>query len=146
MDVPVLQIFNPSGLTLPFSEQLFRQVTATVENVENVHFSLLEVVFVDEAEIVRLNRTFLGRNYVTDVISFRYDENRDLQSVEGTLYCCADRIYEQAGEFHTEPEYEFYRIFIHGLLHLAGYNDQTEAEKEIMTNREDHYLKSIKEK
>lgn len=140
-DTPVLQVFNPSGFNLPVKEESLQTILVHIETEEETSFTLLEVVFVDEIEIVRINKQYLDRDYITDVISFRYDEKEDSQSIEGTLYCCAPRIAEQAREFGVDPQEEFCRIFIHGLLHLIGYDDQTDRDKEHMSRLEDHYLK-----
>jgi len=84
---------------------------------------------------------------VTDIISFRLDDENDDnnsdQSIEGTLYCCAPRIAEQSAEFDADTKTEFLRVIVHGLLHLTGYDDQTESDKEKMTSLENHYLQSL---
>lgn len=140
---PLPQVYNTSDFLLPFNKEVFRKLMTAIEKEEEIGFHLLEVVYVDEAEITKLNREYLSGDYVTDIITFRYDEDDSLQSIEGTLFCCAPRISEQADEFRTTCALEFYRVFIHGLLHLAGYNDQTKKEKENMTRLENHYLSEI---
>lgn len=94
-----------------------------------VDFELVEVVYVDEAEIQRINTEYLKHEYVTDIITFRLDEQQTDSTIEGTIYCCAQRIFEQAEEFDQQPRTEFLRVLIHGLIHLNGYNDQTTEEK-----------------
>lgn len=140
MNKPVLQIFNPSGASLPIEEKVLQNTVKTIEKRETVQFALLEVVYVDEEEIVRINQAHLDRDYITDIITFRYNEEVDNSEIEGTLFCCAPRIREQAEEYGSEPEEEFHRIFIHGLLHLIGYDDQTPGGKREMTALEERYL------
>lgn len=135
-----LQIFNTTELDLPFKESDCRKVFEFIEKHENVTFELVEAAYVDEQEIVRINKEFLNRDYVTDIISFRYDEDETNTCIEGTLYCCLPRIIDQAREFSQSPEKECLRILIHGLLHLIGYEDQSETEKKEMTRLEDLYL------
>ncbi len=138
-----LEIFNPSGHTLPFDSRQVSNLIRSVELNENIRFSDLEIVFTDEAEIIKINSQYLQKDYVTDIISFRYDEDSANKSIEGTLYCCAPRIEEQSREFDTDPEEEFLRVIVHGALHLAGYDDQTDQDKEKMTNRENFYLAKV---
>jgi probable rRNA maturation factor len=114
-----------------------------VEDEEGVQFRAVELVYVDEKEITAINTEHLGHDYVTDIITFQYDEDDSGQKIEGTLFCCAPRIEEQSKELGTTAREEFYRVFIHGLLHLAGYNDQTKEEKDRMTQRENHYLELL---
>lgn len=137
----VLQVFNPSDFDLPVNDSTLLNILAQIEQGEKAAFTLLEVVYVDEDEIIRINNKYLDRDYITDIISFRYDEDETNQAIEGTLYCCAARIAEQASEFSASRPEEFCRVFIHGLLHLIGYDDQSKAEKEQMTLLEDLYLK-----
>lgn len=105
---------------------------------------MLELVYVTEENIIKINREFLDRAYVTDIISFRYDEDKTNAAIEGTLYCCAPRIQEQSEEFAESEEQEFKRIFIHGLLHLIGYEDGSKEQKKKMTSLENKYLKLAK--
>lgn len=138
-----LEIFNPSGHTLPFRETDVLALLQYIEEGESVQFHFVELVFTDEPGIVEINSAYLDRNYVTDIISFRLDDDETDQSIEGTLYCCAHRIAEQSSEFDTSPETEFLRIVAHGLLHLAGYDDQTNKDKAVMTELEDRYLQML---
>ncbi len=135
-----LQIFNTSGLDLPFKNDEAAFLLDVVSKDQNCLYSFVELVFVDEPEIIRINKEFLDRDYVTDIISFRYDEDESNQEIEGTLYCCAQRIAEQSKEFADSERQEFLRVFVHGLIHLIGYDDQTPEEKSEMTRLENKYL------
>lgn len=135
-----IQLFNQTAEDLPLSPEDVRNISSLVASGENVEFSLLEVVYVDDKEIVRINKEYLERDYVTDIITFRYDEDPSNQSLEGTLYCCAPRIYEQALELDQDPGEEFKRILIHGILHLCGYEDENAQAKQQMSDRENYYL------
>lgn len=135
-----LQIFNTSGFHLPFDEKKLLQLLKFVEKKESLSFKSLELVYVDEADITDINKKYLNSDYITDVITFRYDDDENRNAIEGTLYCCAQRIAEQSAEYATDLCQEFYRIFIHGLLHLAGYEDKPGTEKQKMTELEDYYL------
>lgn len=141
-DESVLSVHNPFKFNLPVKESALESLLQIIEKGESVNFSLVEVVYVDEDGIVEINKEYLTRDYVTDIISFNY-ENDPKKGIEGTLYCCAPRITEQSGEMESDLEQEFYRIFIHGLLHLAGYDDSTTEEKEAMTKLENHYLEHL---
>ena len=139
-----LQIFNTTKLALPISENTAHKLLEAIQKGEEVIFESVEVAYVDEQEIVRINKEFLSRDYITDIISFRYDDDSyDNEGIEGTLYCCLPRIIEQADEFGEDKTTETYRILAHGLLHLCGYDDQTDSEKAKMTELENLYLSLI---
>jgi rRNA maturation RNase YbeY len=137
----LFSITNESGVTLPVDESSFRKLMQLIESNEDVQFRNIELVYVDEDEILRINREYLSHDYITDIITFSYNDASD--PVEGTLFCCAPRIMEQSKEFETQPGDEFLRIFAHGLLHLAGYDDATDAEKKEMTRLENRYLELL---
>lgn len=140
---PGIQLFNESGQDIPITIETIRTVTALLAKHESCDFSFLEVVYVDEAEIVRINKEHLERDYVTDIITFRYDDDPSNQQIEGTLFCCTARIYEQSLEHNEDAGTEFKRVLIHGLLHLCGYEDSTPETKNEMTERENFYLKRL---
>lgn len=137
---PKIEVFNTSGIELPFDSSVIPTIVRKIELGENVRYQNLEIVFVDEKEIVEINEEHLDRDYITDIITFRYDEDTSNQQIEGTLYCCAPRIKEQGKEFAKSEREEFLRVVIHGFIHLIGYDDSTDDQKAIMTNLEDKYL------
>ncbi len=134
--------FNESGYSIPLADEQYFKAINKLSSEEHTQFAEIELVYVDEKGIVSINREYLGKEYVTDIITFSYqDDSR--QPVEATLYCCAQRIAEQAHEFGESENREFLRVFIHGLLHLCGYNDATEQERFVMKEREDFYLEKL---
>ncbi len=140
---PKLSVSNISNIRVPIIVKDCTRLIEAIEQNEKIRFSFVELVYVDEEKIKEVNKEYLGRAYVTDIITFRYDEDTTNQDIEGTLFCCAPRISEQSREMDTPEKTEFYRIFIHGLLHLSGYDDQTEEVKDAMTARENHYLQEL---
>lgn len=134
-----LTLSNPENLDIPVHINLLNALLHSIEQYEKIQFSRVELVYLDEEGIAEINKKFLDKDYITDTISFRYDEEDD-QAIEGTLYECAPRIRDQSDEFGTCVTTEFYRVFVHGLLHLAGYNDQTNSKKIAMTELENKYL------
>lgn len=140
---PNIQLFNETDLDIPISQEIITPLASSFADSENCSFKFLEIVYIDEEEIIRINKEHLERDYVTDIITFRYDENPTNKAIEGTLFCCAPRIIEQAHELDESPKNEFLRIYIHGLLHLAGYEDKTDDQKKRMTAKEDEYLEEF---
>ncbi|WP_138429719.1 rRNA maturation RNase YbeY [Fodinibius saliphilus] len=138
--LPDVQVFNQTDYEVPLPSEKYIAVASALSKSEGCEFNFIEVVYVDEDEIVRINENHLERDYVTDIITFRYDESTNNKSIEGTMYCCAPRIKEQAVEFDEPLKREFLRIYIHGLLHLAGYEDKTNEQKQLMTAKENDYL------
>ena len=145
-------IHNESGYDLPISQEDVEELGGLISNNESSSFGLIEVVYVDENAILETNRSYLNHDYITDIITFPYQDSpaepghQDDCLLDGTLFCCAQRIAEQAVELGEKIENEFRRVFIHGLLHLVGYNDKSDEERMIMRDRENFYLKAYEER
>jgi rRNA maturation RNase YbeY len=89
----------------------------------------LNFIFTDDKSIIEINREFIGHNYFTDVISFDYSENNLLQ---GEVYISVDTINENSRRFDVPRYEEVVRVMIHGVLHLCGYQDDTEENRKVM--------------
>ncbi len=135
-----LQIFNRSETPIALDEAGATAMVRLVEQGETCSFSMLELVYVTPVRMREINREYLDRSYLTDIITFRYEETAGSEQIEATLYCCPERIREQAEELDEPVRREFMRVFVHGLLHLVGYGDDTPSRKEDMRQREDRYL------
>jgi probable rRNA maturation factor len=109
---------------------------------EAIHNAAINVIFVNNQRMIKLNTKYLGHTYTTDVISFPLAEKENF--VEGEIYVNLDRAQRQAEEFGISFSKEITRLVIHGALHLAGYTDGTAHEKKAMTERENFYLSDRK--
>lgn len=133
-----ISLNNLTSIELPFSESDISALIARMAQDLGTPVRWMEVVVVDEDEIVKVNMDFLKRNYVTDTISFNYNE--PLEEIEGTIFCCGLRIIEQAAEYGEPWEREFLRVIIHGTLHTFGFEDGSIEEKTEMTRLENRFL------
>lgn len=117
-----------------------KQVAETVLSEEQVADAEITIVLVDDEYIKKLNNEYLNQNDTTDVISFQLEGFQEGDFLEGEIYANENQIERQALEYGVSAENELYRIVIHGILHLIGYDDQTTGEKTTMTKKEDLYL------
>ena len=67
------------------------------------------------------------------------------EDIDGEIYISWDRILDNSKSLEISHHIEFKRILIHGVLHLIGYDDQTEIEKSQMTKLEDKYIQKFSE-
>jgi probable rRNA maturation factor len=108
------------------------------------------VALVDDREIRRVHRKFLGDDTPTDVISFRYDRGDRAgghpagESAAGgpfgELVISAETAVREARARRIPPERELLRYAIHGLLHLLGHQDSTPSGRARMRLLEDRHL------
>ena len=103
--------------------------------------SELSIVFVDDAAIREINRSYLGRDRATNVISFPMQEGEHggvNPRLLGDIVISAQTAEAAAkiGGMTTDDEIDF--LLIHGLLHLVGYNHEgtTDAEEKRMREAE----------
>ncbi|MAM05626.1 MAG: rRNA maturation RNase YbeY [Flavobacteriales bacterium] len=99
-------------------------------------------LFCDDNYLLNINIKYLNHDYFTDVITFDYCE-KDI--ISGDILISLERVVENAKKYNVSFLTEFYRVVIHGLLHLLGYNDKTKSEKELMRKKENYYLLKYKE-
>jgi len=118
--------------------QPFIDAVAGVLSFAGVERGEIRIVFVDEKELLRLNRDFLGHDYDTDVITFPLESD----PLEAEIYISVEMARRQAGEEGVSFYDEARRLAIHGTLHLVGYDDGTTEEREQMRRLEDRFLRS----
>ena len=94
-------------------------------------------IFVDDEEILRVNREYLQHDYYTDIITFDYTEG---DTISGDLFISLDTVRTNAEQFAKPYDEELHRVIIHGILHLCGINDKGPGEREIMEAAEDKAL------
>ena len=97
----------------------------------------INIMFCSDNYILDVNMKYLQHDYFTDIITFDYCEGKVLS---GDLFISVDSVRENSIEFGTDFEEELHRVIVHGVLHLIGYDDHTEADKKLMRQKENYYL------
>ena len=111
----------------------------------------VDVTLVDEATIQEINRDYRGIDRVTDVISFAFQDSDDgivagdFPEMLGEIDICVPRALEQAKEIGNTPERELMFLFVHGLLHLCGYDHMKKEDEAIMFPLQETILSKYKE-
>jgi probable rRNA maturation factor len=96
----------------------------------------IELVLVDRATMARVHGDFLGDATETDVITFPY----------GEILICPAVARERAPDHGLKTEEEVLLYGLHGLLHLAGYDDVTPKAARTMAGAQEKLLKRVLEK
>jgi probable rRNA maturation factor len=87
----------------------------------------LSVAFVTAREMRSLNNRYLQRNYATDVLSFSYGKVKvESMPFLGEIIIAPEVAVNDATHIGVSPEGELKRILIHGILHLLGYDHETD--------------------
>ena len=117
-----------------------RDTTAWIRRVADTYGRKIGEVgylFCDDEKILEVNREYLQHDYYTDIITFDYNEGKQ---INGDLVISLDTVKSNAQLFNKPYEEELYRVIIHGILHLCGINDKGPGEREIMEAAENAAL------
>lgn len=105
---------------------------------EGYQLQELNFILCSDEYLLAMNQQYLNHDTYTDVITF--DHSEELKMIAGDIFISIERIQENAKEFKGSTLNELCRVMVHGTLHLLGYKDKSKKEKNLMTEKEDHYL------
>lgn len=120
-----------------FIENLNR-IIKIISNNEELRSKNIYLIFSNADYISRLNKLYLKKNYATDILVFLYDDD-DLKQ-ECDMLICIQTVKKNAELYDCSFMQELFRVFIHGLLHICGYKDNTKSGFKMMKNKEEYYL------
>ena len=121
-----------------FSAERIRRWIEEVIEREGGRAGTIQYIFCSDDYLHRLHRQFMSRDDYTDIITFNYNE--DLGYISGDIFISLDRVKENAALNKKLFHEELYRVVIHGILHLLGYNDQEIGERAKMREKENYCL------
>lgn len=136
---------------------LLERLLQLAGKMEGIAGGEVELTFVDNERIHELNRDYRGIDRPTDVLSFAMNESLDgeleivyapeegeehetVPDVLGDIIISVTRAKEQAEDYGHSLEREIGFLFVHGFLHLLGYDHQDEASEAEMMGKQEHVL------
>jgi probable rRNA maturation factor len=132
----------------PVDKKSFSQVAKKVLKGENRETKNISLAFVGKEEIKKLNKKFRKKNKATDVLSFSAQGgpasgwNIEEENYLGEIIICPEVVKENAKKYGISAKEETMKVFVHGILHLLGYDhEKTEKKAEEMEDKEKFYLK-----
>jgi probable rRNA maturation factor len=137
-------------LTLQFAAPSFAQHKALLARatvlrwVKAALFADAELTlrFVDADEGRALNRSYRGKDYATNVLTFAYAESED-DPVSGDIVLCCPVVEREAGEQGKPLEAHYAHLIVHGVLHAQGYDHEDEDEAKEMEGIETELLTAL---
>ncbi|GGF78256.1 endoribonuclease YbeY [Paenibacillus albidus] len=139
---------------------MLEQILQKAGEAEGLHEGEVALTFVDNERIHELNREYRGIDRPTDVLSFAMNETgedepeiiyeleegeelADLPDMLGDIIISVTRAQEQALEYGHSLERELGFLFVHGFLHLLGYDHQDEAAEAEMMSKQESVLAQV---
>lgn len=135
--------FTPADKPFGLYYKSFDPVEHWIRNVvteEGFEPGDINIINCSDTYLLEINQKYLNHHYYTDVITFDYVVEN---VVSGDIFISEDRIAENAEEYNTTENEEFLRVIVHGILHLCGYKDHSDTEKQKMHEKENYYLKKF---
>lgn len=138
--------------SVPVDEKLLQRVTEAVETVlaqtGTPEMAEVSIVFVDDAYITRLNQQYRHLDGATDVLSFAQMEGEPMPREEqelllGDVVISLETAGRQAEEYGHSFNQEVSYLVVHGVLHLLGYDHQSEPDRQQMRDVEKKVLARV---
>lgn len=140
--------------------ELLERILQEAAAMEGIQEGEVALTFVDNEQIHELNREYRGIDRPTDVLSFALNESveeeldilyeiEDEQELDemndllGDIIISTERAKEQADEYGHSLEREIGFLFVHGFLHLLGYDHQDEPSEQIMMDKQEAVLEKV---
>ncbi|MDD2487045.1 MAG: rRNA maturation RNase YbeY [Candidatus Gracilibacteria bacterium] len=119
------------------------------ENIRIPQNGTLNIVFLDDDVIKELNKQYRNIDSTTDVLSFHYFDdfsNLKIKEIAGEIILSEIRVRSQSKEYGNTLEEEFYKLLIHSILHILGFDHEEDSDFEEMKKEEDIIISDIHEK
>ena len=100
----------------------------------------INIFFVNDERIKKLNLKFLKINHSTDVLAFNLSQRKLNKILLADIIISTHTAISNARKFKTTPEYELRLYVIHGLLHILGYDDRNQDKRKLMRKKEQLYV------
>ncbi len=136
-----------SDTSISYNQKIIDDIAKIIWKIVNISQKwTLNIVFIDANSIQNLNKTYRQKDSVTDVLSFHYfDDFSGLKKndIAGEIVLCEEVLKKQAIEYGLGEEKEFYKLLIHSILHIIGYDHENDEEYEKMKKVEDEVWEKV---
>ena len=127
-------------------KEIKANIKKIVDHITNLKGYELSLLVTSDEEIQKINLAKRGKDISTDVLSFPIVE-KDLPEgykILGEIIISIDTMPKQAREIGHSDKEEFYRLLVHGILHLLGFDHEKGAyEEKRMQEKEDECLQLV---
>ena len=115
-------------------------------NKMNIKDSVFDIIFIDDEEMHKMNKTYRGIDRTTDVLSFALNDNKHINAIInslGDIFISIPKMKSQAIEYEHSEKRELSFLVVHGLLHLLGYDHMNESDEKIMFSLQKEILDEL---
>lgn len=140
--------YNDEEIPPGMNEQRVRSICERAGSLIDLNGEI-DISFIAKETMRELNRTYRGKDDSTDILSFAtYDTEDDFPSIGtdsylGELIISSGDVLDNCSYFSVDPDTELIRILVHGMLHLTGYDHETNDEDEPMLQQQERLVEMI---
>jgi len=140
--------YNLFDIPKILTKKYIQSVWKALEEVTKIpQKGYINIIVVSPEEIAFLNSAYRGKEGATDILTFPYRESvQTAEDVAGEIYLCLEKIQAYALERWATYDEQLKYIIIHGLVHMMGYDHETEKESKEMEKIEKKILACIQAK
>jgi probable rRNA maturation factor len=144
----MIQFIFPEIYRLKMNQDVVKKRAATAVHDLNIEDKGLSLKICNDREMQQLNKTYRGIDRATDVLSFPlpFVDPQSKEVYLGDIIISFPTAKKQAKEHQQTIEDELTFLFLHGLLHLLGYDHEEAAEEKAMFALQDKLFAKVIEK
>lgn len=134
---------TPKILTKKYIENVWKilEIVTNIPQKGNIN-----IIVVPLEEMTTLNQAYRDKEGATDILTFPYRDTVEKSTdIAGEIYLCLEKIQFYALERWTTYEEQLKYIIVHGLVHMMGYDHETEKESKEMEKVEEKIINLLKE-
>ncbi len=123
--------------------KILNEIHEQIGFVNNSSKTLISISFSGDKKIMELNGCFRKKNSVTNVLSFSYNNKFNNTLFLGDIIFSIETILKEAKRDNKTVENHLIHLFVHAILHLLGYEHETEEQAKKMENLEVKILSNL---
>jgi probable rRNA maturation factor len=131
-----IEIANRTGFSV--RERIMKRIASEVAEKEKIRGTMLSIALVRPSTMKTISRTFHKKDNVANVLSFGWNESSPWYS--GEIILCPTKIRHEASRWDMSFGDFFMKLFLHGLLHVAGHVHSNPRKASRMESRELYWL------
>lgn len=142
----MIEFLNQEKINIDLA--LLKKIAEIILKDHNINLKnyFLSVAFLDKNEMRKVNKKYRKKDKSTDVISVELQNKNfaDKQNWLGEILICENVVSQNAKKYKTTTQKEIVKVFIHGLLHILGYDHEKDSQAQEMEDKEAFYFSKLR--
>ncbi|WFQ90211.1 rRNA maturation RNase YbeY [Mycoplasma feriruminatoris] len=142
-----INYFNKTDVNMTFWKKFGNKILKSAYNYFNFDYDIeLSITFVDDLKAQQINKTYRNHSYIADVTSFPVEMSiQEIKAIGfrelGDMFINLSEAKRKAVKYNHDINAEMGFLFVHGFLHLLGYDHEDEKDEKIMFELQDQILR-----